>query len=245
MPPPFRLRGLWVAGLLLLSTGSSGASEGLHAPWSRILATYVDADGRVAYASLAKDDRSALDAYLKGLAEASPEAWDRGDQIAYWINAYNAVIVAGVLDGYSPESFFGRKRFFGFYGRPVAGASRTPEDIEHGILRARFSEPRIHFALVCASTSCPKLRREAYLGRLLDEQLDDQAREFLGDPTRNRFDQGLIRISMIFKWFEDDFAKAAGSVAGFLGRYRVLGPDPEIGYLEYDWTLNAQPEQGP
>lgn len=240
-----RVLALAGAALILLLAGRGRAADSLHAPWDRIVSTYVDADGRVAYRALAQNDRAALDDYLRALAEAKPDGWAESAQIAFWLNAYNAIIVAGVLDGYSPESFFGRKRFFGFYERVVAGESRSPEDIEHGILRAKFAEPRIHFALVCASTSCPKLRREAFDSASLESQLQDQTRTFLEDPARNRFAPRVVRISMIFRWFEEDFAEAAGSVIAFLRRYRRLDAEPRVEYLEYDWTLNAQTGQRP
>jgi uncharacterized protein DUF547 len=221
-----------------------GAGD-LHEPFDALLQRYVDEQGRVAYRDLAVRDGATLDAYLQSLATANPDALSQPEQIAFWLNAYNAHVLRGVLDGYSAEGFFGRKRFFSFYDFPVAGTTRTLDDIENGILRARFHEPRIHFALVCASTSCPKLRREAYRGERLDAQLDDQARGFLSDRTRNQFGPGeSARVSMIFKWFQGDFDAAAGSVPAFIGRW-VPVQFKTLSYLDYDWTMNAQPGQRP
>jgi len=151
-----------------------------------------------------------------------------------------------VLEGLDAEGFLARKRFFSWHEFRVAGAERTLEQIEHEILRKRYDEPRIHFALVCASTSCPKLRREAYRGARLDEQLEAQAKEFLGDRSRNRIGpENPLRLSKIFDWFAEDFAGAAGSVPAYVARYREIPDDPKIEYLEYDWTMNAQPGQRP
>jgi hypothetical protein len=242
------LRG-WVAGAMLLvalpAAGSAAVEAERHASFEKLLQRYVDERGRVAYRDLAAQDGTALDAYLRLLAETDPTTLDEPEQIAFWLNAYNAHAIKGVLQGYNGEGFFARKRFFALYSFPLAGATRTLDEIEHDILRARYREPRVHFALVCASSSCPRLRREAYRGDRLEAQLDEQTRSFLADPTRNQFGaDGVAKLSMIFKWFEDDFVKAAGSVPAFLGRW-VKGEYGEIEYLEYDWTLNAQPGQRP
>lgn len=234
--------------ILLLPLLVAGAARGeeLHAPFTALLQKYVDGDGRVAYRDLAANDAAALDAYLQTLATADPATLPPAGQIAFWINAYNARVLRGVLDGYSAEGLFGRKRFFSFYSFPLAGQTRTLEDIEHEILRKQFAEPRIHFALVCASTSCPVLRREAYDGARLDAQLDEQTRAFLADPRRNRISAANpVGLSQIFKWFAEDFDKAAGSVAAYVGRWMPLPAEPRVEYLDYDWTLNAQPGQRP
>jgi hypothetical protein len=232
-------------GALLLAAAPLRAADDLHAPYDALLKRYVDDDGRVAYRDLAARDQAALDAYLQALATADPTALSSAEQMAFWLNAYNAGVIRGVLDGYDAEGFFARKRFFSFYEFPVAGKERTLNEIENEILRARFDDPRIHFALVCASTSCPELRREAYRGARLDAQLDDQARRFLTDPSRNQLGPGdTASVSMIFKWFQGDFDKAAGSVPAYLKRW-VPRDYKTVSYLDYDWTMNAQPGQRP
>ncbi|MGD9763734.1 MAG: DUF547 domain-containing protein [Candidatus Binatia bacterium] len=235
-----------LASCALLAAAAAAGGQDLHAPLDALLREYVDDQGKVAYRDLAARDRPALAGYLRALAEAEPARLSAQEQIAFWLNAYNAHVLQGVLDGHDGEGFFVRKRFFSFYAFPLAGKTRTLDEVEHDILRAQYREPRIHFALVCAATSCPKLRREAYRGDRLDAQLDDQARGFLNDPARNQFGPGeTARISMIFKWFEDDFDAAAGSVAAFLRRWVTIGDQAKIEYLDYDWTLNAQPGQRP
>jgi hypothetical protein len=136
----------------------------------------------------------------------------------------------------------------------VAGRERTLDEIENEILRGRFRDPRIHVALVCGATSCPRLRREAYRGDRLDAQLDDQARWFVNDGSRNVVDliARTVALSSIFKWFAPDFGGEAG-VRAFVARYvgwpdqaaLLRQDDVPVRYLDYDWTLNAQPGQRP
>jgi hypothetical protein len=237
--------GLALVGLCAIDFALAARPPSLHDPFDRILRNYVDAEGRVAYRALEKQSGSQLRAYLEALAEADPTALDEREQIAFWINAYNAAVLNGVLRGYDAEGVIARVRFFSWYSFRVAKAERTLEEIEHEILRKQFAEPRIHFALVCASTSCPVLRREAYRGAELDAQLDDQTRRFLGDPSRNRIGNGQLALSPIFDWFREDFDKAAGSVRDFVRRYRDVPDDADLTYLDYDWSLNAQPGQRP
>ncbi len=223
-----------------------------HGSWDEILKEYVDEDGRVAYQRLKARDEAKLREYLKTLANADLSGSNERDELAFWINAYNAGIVAAVLAGHSPESTLSRAQLFRWYSFRVAGESRTPDEVENAILRKRFREPRIHFALVCGATSCPRLRREAYRGEVLDQQLDAEARRFINDPERNQIDLDKdIALSSIFDWFASDFSAGAGSVAAFVARYvedprraaALKRAGERIEHLHYDWTLNAQPEQ--
>ena len=239
---------LTLIGVLSLTQPSVAAVD--HSPWTKLLARYVDENGRVAYHDLQVNDSSTFEGYLATLAQARIEEMGEGEEKAFWINAYNAVIVSGVLKGYTAEGLLARKRLFNWYSLPIAGKDRTPDEIEHQILRKKFHDPRIHFTIVCASTSCPKLRREAYVSDRLDQQLDDAARTFINDPERNQITMQSVALSIIFKWFAQDFIDSAGSVANFLLGFvaddkkdilRALADDPQ--YLEYNWTLNAQSGQ--
>lgn len=242
-------RRAWLLLAVVLVAGPAAAFD--HGPWSALLGRYVDDDGRVAYRDLAARDRPAFDAYLASLAAAAPTGWPRDEQLAFWLNAYNAAIVDAVLDGRSAESLLSRYGLFYRYEIEVAGKPRTPDAIENDIIRPG-GEPRIHFALVCASTSCPTLRRQAWAAATLDADLDAATRAFLRDPARNRVTAGgeSIGLSSIFKWFADDFGGSDEAVRAFVARYLddperrwVLEQKPEIEYLPYDWTLNAQPGQ--
>jgi hypothetical protein len=248
---------------------ADGAFDRMHADWTALLARHVrwNAAGTattVDYAGFARE-RTALDAYRAALGSVSSKdfaAWSATDRIAFLVNAYNAQTVALVLTRYpdvtSIKDLGGwitspwKERFF-----PLLGETRSLDDVEHGLLRGGVGvdEPRIHFALNCASIGCPALRPEAYRGDVLDAQLADQARRFLSDRTRNRWDPSSARleVSQIFEWYQKDFARAAGSVAAFLGRYaeqlsdepavraRIAAGDATVTFLEYDWRLNVTP----
>jgi hypothetical protein len=239
---------LFVIGILLVNQPSYAAVD--HALWNTLLTQYVDTNGRVAYRNLQSKDAVGFEQYLTALAQAQLDGLSEVEEKVFWINAYNAVIVSGVLRGYTAENVLKRKRLFSWYSLRIAGKAWTPDEIEHDILRKRFRDPRIHFAIVCASTSCPKLRTKYYFSERLYQQLDDAARQFVNDPTRNRIDQQQIALSMIFKWFAQDFIDYAGSIKNFLQRFVADGKkgiveklkgDPQ--YLEYNWTLNAQDGQ--
>jgi hypothetical protein len=239
---------LLVINMTFLTSVAHAAVD--HSSWSTLLARYVDDDGRVAYRDLQARDKAIFDLYLVALAQARVEGMSEAEEKAFWINAYNAVIVSGVLQGYTAESLLSRKRLFNWFTVRIAGQERTPDEIEHQILRKKFPDPRIHFALVCASSSCPKLRREAYVPERLDTQLDEATRAFLTDSTRNRIDAQSVALSRIFEWFAEDFKTNAGSVAMFARRFvaeekkaRLNLDDSDLHYLDYDWTLNAQPGQ--
>jgi len=240
------------AGIVLWSAAVAAATTFDHRALDAIVRTHIDDAGEVAYRNLRERDREQLNAYLERLGAAVPDELDRSEQFAFWINAYNAVILAGVLDGYHAESTLGRYQFFKRYKRRVAGKERTPDEIEHEILRPRFKDFRVHFAVNCASASCPKLRREAYTGARLDEQLDAQAREFLNDPKRNRLagTEGVVELSQIFEWFAGDFTAEGKTLRAALDRFltpaqRESWDTAQVRFLKYDWTLNAQPGQRP
>lgn len=226
-----------------------------HGIWDRLLTDYVDGEGRVSYARLQEDDEAALGAYLDALASADPHVWPKAEQLAFWINAYNAGTVAAVLQGESAESLLGRGKLFRLWKFEVAGKRRTLDEIEHKILRKEFVEPRLHFAIVCASTSCPRLRAEAYEASRLDAQLDEQAHAFVNDPARNRFEStaSRVQLSKIFDWFEDDFTRN-GPLLHFVARHVEddatrawlrSARDIEVRHLDYDWTLNAADGERP
>jgi len=242
-----------------LATAACTPIEHDHAAWTMILGRFVR-DGQVAYGRLAREGAPMLAAYLGSLSSACADDYarrSRAEQLAFWINAYNAFTVKLVLDhyplasirkiGWLPGAAF-RERFIPMPG--LKGGSVSLDDIENGTLRADFREPRIHFALVCASRSCPMLRGEAYRAADLDRQLDDQAHAFLADPTKNRFDPttNTLYLSSIFRWFRTDFEAAAGSLPAYVGRYlndhRATAPGVRIEFLDYDWSLNDQAPPG-
>ena len=207
-------------------------------------------DGVVDYAGF-KTDEGKLDAYLKVLEGIDPEALPRNEQFAFYINAYNAWTIKLVLSGYPGINSI--KDLGGLFTSPwkkkicrINGKVITLDDIEHGILRPRFKDPRIHFAINCASKGCPPLLSEPFRGAVLDRQLDRVTRDFLNDPERNRLDGNTLYVSRIFKWFKEDFKD---DIVGFFLKYAEgalkerskAGTDAvDIEYLDYDWTLNGK-----
>ncbi len=218
-----------------------------HQTWDQIVQAHVR-DGQVDYPAIQAN--GTLDGYVRELNRIDPTSLPRRqDQLAFWINAYNAFAVKGILDHYSPRTLWGRYRYFIGREYQVGGTTINLYDLERQVLIEQFQEPRMHFAIVCASTSCPKLQPWAYEPDRLDHQLDQVAREFINDPTRNRFDRqhNVALLSKIFEWFETDFADAAGSVLAYIARYvddpnlakELMQSNYRIEYLEYDWSLNG------
>ena len=220
-----------------------------HRAWDQIVQAHVR-DGQVDYPAIQAD--SVLDGYVGELNRIDPTKLPtRQHQLAFWINAYNAFAVKGILDHYSPMTLWGRYRYFIGRDYQVGGTAINLYDLERQVLIEQFHEPLMHFAIVCASTSCPKLQPWAYQPDPLDRQLDHAARMFINDSTRNRFDrtQKVAALSMIFHWFEQDFTSAAGSVLAYIARYvedpelakELMQPGYRIEYLDYDWSLNGIP----
>jgi ABC-type transport system substrate-binding protein len=239
---PRRAWARWLLAFALICGGAAAAGPGSY---DSSLRAHVR-DGVVDYPAF---QRSA--AFTRHVADLAQPATlpTPAAQLAHWINAYNALAIQGILDGLSPSTLLGRLRYFKLREWPLAGERISLYDLEHKVLRP-LRDPRIHFAIVCASRSCPALRAEAYDAERLDFQLDDQARRFINDPSRNRYDKAAktAHLSEIFKWFDEDFA-AAGSVQKYVARYVA---DPEIArglaeetwrieWIAYDWNLNGTP----
>lgn len=263
---------LFVFALILCLCPSALAAGFDHQVWDGLVrehvkpnstgaSTEVDYDGMLA-------SQEQLKVYLDSLAavdEATFAGWPKADQLAFLINGYNAWTVERILTRY-PDldsikdlgSFFKspwKKRFI-----PLLGREMSLDDIEHGLIRApgSYDDPRIHFAVNCASIGCPALRPEAYVGERLDLQLQDAERLFLTDSSRNRFEDGVFKISSIFKWYGDDFRKGYQGIVSLeqyllshgdlLGISKVqqqtLTDKPlTIQYLQYDWKLNRVSSQ--
>lgn len=250
---------------MTLSAGASAAAafDHSHALWSDLLRRHVHwSEGGTAstvdYAGFATE-RDALRSYLTQLAEVAGDqfaTWPPSDRQAFLINAYNAATIELILQRWPRLDSI--RELGGWLRTPwqrpfieLLGETRSLDDIEHVLLRGAedFAEPRIHFAVNCASIGCPALRPEAYTGTQLDVQLDDQTQRFLRDRSRNRYAGGRIEVSAIFRWYGEDF-DGAGGVAGFLADHAdALGLDDvaeaalragelDIEFLPYDWSLN-------
>ena len=220
-----------------------------HELFDQVLREHVDEKGRVNYTKL-KANPEKLIAYLDLLAFADPEELSYNERLTFWINAYNALVIKGVVNHYPITSVRKVKLFNGFFSRlkfQTAGKMYTLDQIEHGIIRTEFADPRVHFVLVCASSSCPPLWNRAYTAETLEERLETATLNFIRNPERVRIDRSKRRVyvSKIFKWYEDDFEVGYDDVADFLADYlppedaEYLGStDVKLRYLDYDWTLN-------
>jgi hypothetical protein len=216
-----------------------------HELLDKVLGRHVK-DGLVDYPSIKQDPY--FSAYLAELSRIDPTVLvSREEKLAFWINAYNSLVLKGVVDHYPIKSvadvgILGKWGFFNILKFDVGGRTRALDQIEHGIIRPDFHDPRTHFALVCASGGCPKLRSEAFHPNHLDAELDLAAGDFINDPGKVRLDRerGVLYVSSIFKWYEDDFVKAYGSVPAFIGKYirQDLPAGAHLEYLDYSWALN-------
>ena len=225
------------------------------AAWARVLGDFARGGG-VDYAGLQARPED-LETFLASLADARPEEASRAEALAFWSNAYNAVVLKHVLDRYPEmESVKAVDGFFDELTFPVAGAERTLDEIETA--GRDLGDPRVHFAVVCASTSCPDLFEEPFRGERIDEQLAALTRRFLNDPSKGmRHDaaSGTLWLSSIFKWYAGDFTGGSSVVAYFArggvadwvrgqlseAAGREIGDSPRVRYLDYDWTLNDRP----
>jgi hypothetical protein len=253
-----RLRAMFALGIALLSCACStvpgrfAPSDPLPAALFRhdaldvVLRTHVR-DGHVDYPGIAGDEQ--FKAYLRQLDRIDPEELGaRADTLAFWIDAYNALAIKGILAGDAPLTTVGKYRYFISRTFRVGGGDLNLWGLEHKIL-IPLGEPRVHFAIVCASWSCPKLRSGAYLPESLETQLEQAARDFINDSRRNRFDRDSRKayLSMVFKWYREEFERAQGSLLRYLARYvddpelaQLLGTqDFTIEYVPYDWSLNG------
>ena len=253
----------------VVSTTAQAPQLNLHASWESLLGLHITSinngsSTEVDYAAF-KQKRPQLQSYLNKLSKISRtefDAWSTSKQLAFLINAYNAWTVEFILTEY-PDlksikdlgSFFNSpwdKEFV-----PLLGKKISLNDIEHGLIRGsdRYNDPRIHFAVNCASIGCPALREEAYTADKLEQQLTEQTARFLTDKTRNYIKGNTFYMSSIFKWYGDDFEKGfrgTKSIQRFVSLYSdalKLTDDQKmaltkeklkIKFLDYDWKLNAK-----
>ena len=210
-----------------------------HKAWDQLLKKHVSPEGWVDYRGFEGDKRN-LVSYLENLGKRPPgEDWSQEAILAYYINLYNAATVLLILDHYPLQSIRDIPRPWTKKRIRIEDKSYSLGELEHRILR-KMGEPRIHFALVCASVSCPKLLPGAYLEETLESQLQEVTRDFINDPARNRPSPETAHLSRIFKWYRGDFENQNTSLIDFINRYlaQPLPTETPVSYLPYDWSLN-------
>ena len=239
---------------------AKGSTIGVdHSTWDRLLESYVvaasDGVNRVDYARFKSLGHQDLKGYLASLEAVDVSRLDRPEQFAFWANLYNAKTIDIVLDKYPVKSIkdirLGGGVVAAVTGGPwkaivlkVGGTGLSLDDIEHGLLRPMFKDPRVHYAVNCASFGCPNLGREAWQGAKIDTQLDLAARAFINSARGARFEGETLTVSSIYSWFEEDFGGSQAGVLEHLRRYaepalkRKLESITEIGDYGYDWALN-------
>jgi hypothetical protein len=227
-----------------------------HSAFASLLNQYVDSNGNVDYTGWKTNDKESLKLYLESLTQADPDKkTTREHKLAYWINAYNALTIYGILEKYPTSSIRNHtSRLFGYniwkdLKLQVADIAYSLDDIEHKVLR-KMQEPRIHFAIVCASHSCPQLLSEAYTQDKLNEQLNDNALNFFSNEDNFRIDEKkrIIYLSSILDWFSEDFgdntAEVIESIRNFLPESENEISHWKVRYLPYSWKLNDQKTAG-
>ncbi|MFV2056415.1 MAG: DUF547 domain-containing protein, partial [Thiohalomonadales bacterium] len=247
------------AVMIFLPLTANAAFDQNHSAWNTLLQKYVVDHGdysQVNYKAM-KVDEAQLDGYLaeiSALTKSEFGSWNRDQQLATLINAYNAFTVKLILKHYPVKSikdigsFFTNSWKITFF--ELFGEKTYLDHIEHDLIRgnAKFSEPRIHFTLVCASVGCPKLSNGAFTASNLESKLEASTRAFLQDKSRNRYvaEKRLLQLSKIFDWYGGDFVKKYGSVQNFVAKYVTPKPAEQLliaqgkvqfEYLDYDWSL--------
>ena len=228
-----------------------------HAAFSTLLAKYVDADGFVDYRGWQAnaEDRGTLQTYLAYLGKGDPfQPTTQEAKLAFWINAYNALTIEGILREYPTTSIRNHTaKLFGYnlwedLPLRVGPGAYSLDTIEHKILR-KLGEPRIHFAIVCASVGCPTLRDEAYTPAKVEEQLAANARDFFARPKHFSFDPRTktATVSSILDWFGGDFGKSDAAILAKVKPYlpedvrdAATAPGVTLTFRDYDWSLNDQ-----
>ncbi len=210
-----------------------------HEIFDNLLKKHVSVTGVVDYSGLASD-RSELNRYTRILSENAPtDYWTRDEQLAYWINAYNAFTLTLIVDNLPVSSITSIEG-----GKPwdkkwisIRSATYSLNDIENDIIRSQFYEPRIHFAVNCAAKSCPPLLNRAWTADNLEINLDRQTRKFINDGSYNVISNSSAKVSKIFEWYSVDF----GDLRRFINRYSEtqLSDSAKISYNDYNWGLNG------
>lgn len=232
-----------------------------HSAWDKILSRYVvasdDGINRFAYEQVSAADRKALKAYLGALQKVRPSALSEAEQRAFWINLYNALTVDVVLD-HKPKdtireiSISPGLTSIGPWDKPlvtVEGRTLSLNNIEHDVLRKAWRDPRVHYAVNCASTSCPNLAATAFTGDNLERMLEDSARSYINHPRGVKLEDGKVTLSRIFKWYRSDFGDSDADVLKHVAKYaapslkKKLANADDIDGYDYDWSLNEAKEK--
>lgn len=245
--PSVRRAALLVAALVGLFAQPGVAAPpatDLPAATSAFLAKFVDAEGNVNYAAI-KRNPVELKSLIKRVELFDAAAVKPADREAFYLNAYNLLVINEIVSHYPLESVQKVPGFFDKNLVSVAGEKLTLNDLEAQKLRQPYADPRVHFALVCGAKGCPRLSRTAYAGSKLDAQLTQQASQVLQDPGFIQVDAQAHKalLSQIFKWYEADFKASGKTGVAYVNQFRAGKPIPgtyTVEYYPYNWALNSQ-----
>ncbi len=210
-----------------------------HAVWNELLQAHVSNQGNVDYKGF-QADKTKFNGYLNLLSDLPPqESWSKDETLAYWINVYNAYTIKLILDNYPIKSIKDIKGPWSHRFIRIGEKWYTLNDVEHRIIR-KMDEPRIHFALVCAAVSCPRLYNKAFTEKDLEADLDLLTRGFLSDTSKNELSENAIKLSRIFKWYGGDFKSDGSTLIDFLNQYSTvtISDKAKKSYKAYNWNLN-------
>lgn len=261
----FRAAPVWSAAKITKTTeirkvSSVSAFDHSHRDWSAFLKKQVTVKGQASTVNykVIKSDPKDLIAYINSLESVTLDifnSFSENEKLAFLINAYNAFTIKLIVDNYPVKSIKDigsiltspwKIKFFSLFGE-----RRNLDNVEHDMIRKWFNEPRIHFAVVCASVGCPSLKNEAYVAAQLDKQLEEASLNFLSDSSRNRYlsTEKKLELSSIFKWYGGDFVKKFGSLEVFIApritssssdQAVIREKNASVSYLDYDWSLNEE-----
>jgi len=207
--------------------------------YQNVLSKYVTSDG-VKYKKLKSKDAATIDGIVNAIASEKASG-SKDEQLAYYINAYNAWMIKIVLDRYPTDSVLnGDSKIFEKKIIKVGGKTMSLNDLEHNIIRKKFSDARIHFAVNCGSESCPPLAKEAFTGAKLNEQLHDLTVKFINSKYGAKQNGNTLNVSQLFDWYKSDFKKDSpdGTVLGYIKKYKKVSGSPSLAYQEYSWKIN-------
>ncbi len=211
-----------------------------HSTWNKLLNTYVTENGNVNYKGF-KNDIETLNSYIHYLSTQVPsEQWSKQEKLAYFINVYNAHTIKLIVDNYPTKSIKDIGNAWSKKLMKIGNDRFSLSNIEHDILR-KMDEPRIHFAINCASKSCPKLMNVAFTAENMEHLLEQATDGFINNSNKNKLSEKKVRLSKLFKWYKEDFTKN-GNLIDYINQYSTvkIDSDASVSYLEYDWDLNEQ-----
>ena len=231
-----------------LTANPVNANDAAWLEWDATLKKTVSGEGFVNYNAIAATGK--IDSIIELIAATDPKSLvTTTDKLTFYINSYNALVIKTILDGKSPSNIFSRISFFNGPEYNVAGQSVNLNDLEHKVIRP-LNEPRIHFALVCAALSCPKLLNTIYTAPKLEKQFNNATRQFINNIDRNHFDREnkVAHLSKIFDWFSEDFQLNGSSIPSFIAGHvndkalaeELLEGNYKIEHNNYDWSLNGK-----